>query len=148
MSLVTWAIPNPQSTSSEQSDVKTSRATDGPSEATHSTAQPVSNESKIPGEQDEGTPSHDEVKRDPNKPAVRRKSVRMWKARALNRWAQKTTRNDLVWCFRCQWSNKEEISQRTRHHGYAAKGSDMFSKHNITLDQTRDSTGHVTSTFS
>ena len=65
---------NPQSTSSEQSDVKTSRATDGPSEATPSTAEPVSNESKIPGEQDEGTPSHDEVKRDPNEPAEKKRA--------------------------------------------------------------------------
>jgi len=29
----------------------------------------VSNQSKIPGEQDESTPSHDEVKRDPSEPA-------------------------------------------------------------------------------
>lgn len=60
---------NPQSTSSEQSDIKTSRATDGPSEATPSTQKPVGDQSKIPGAQDEGTPSHDEVKRDPNEPA-------------------------------------------------------------------------------
>ena len=60
---------NPQSSSSEQSDVKTSRATDGGSLDSASLQKPVSDESKIPGEQDEGTPSHDEIKRDPNEPA-------------------------------------------------------------------------------
>lgn len=68
---------NPQSSSSDQSQVKSSRATDGTSSPdTASVQQPVSNRSKIPGDQDEGTDSHDKVKRDPSEPAEeKRKSV-------------------------------------------------------------------------
>ncbi|KAL8683592.1 MAG: hypothetical protein Q9186_000504 [Xanthomendoza sp. 1 TL-2023] len=70
-------LGNPQSTSSDQKDVKASRATDGNSSPdTASVQTPVSNRSKIPGDQDEGTESHDKVKRDPSEPAeVKRKSV-------------------------------------------------------------------------
>ncbi|KAL9601925.1 MAG: hypothetical protein Q9219_002149 [cf. Caloplaca sp. 3 TL-2023] len=70
-------MANPQSTSSDQAQVKASRATDGtPSPDTASVQQPVSNRSSIPGDQDEGTESHDKVKRDPSEPAeVKRKSV-------------------------------------------------------------------------
>ncbi|KAL8937044.1 MAG: hypothetical protein Q9216_004622, partial [Gyalolechia sp. 2 TL-2023] len=70
-------LGNPQSTSSEQSQAKASRATDGtPSPDTASVQQPVSNRSSIPGDQDEGTESHEKVKRDPNEPAEeKRKSV-------------------------------------------------------------------------
>ena len=63
-------LGNPQSTSSEQSSVKTSRATEGRhSPDTASVQQPVSDQSAIPGEKDEGTPTEDEVKRDPSEPA-------------------------------------------------------------------------------
>lgn len=70
-------LANPQSTSSDQQDVKSSRATDSESSPdTASLQQPVSDRSSIPGDQDEGTPSHDKVKQDPNKPAEqKRKSV-------------------------------------------------------------------------
>ncbi|KAL8721020.1 MAG: hypothetical protein Q9225_002225 [Loekoesia sp. 1 TL-2023] len=70
-------MANPQSTSSDQAQVKSSRATDGaPSPDTASVQQPVSNRSSIPGDQDEGTDSHEHVKRDPNEPAEKkRKSV-------------------------------------------------------------------------
>ena len=61
---------NPQSVSSEQSDIKTSRATDDTcSPDTASTQTPASNELKIPGKQDEGAPSHDAVKRDASEPS-------------------------------------------------------------------------------
>lgn len=70
-------LGNPQSTSSEQSGVKTSRATkaqDSPDTA--SVQQPVSDRSAIPGDKDEGTPTEDAVKRDPKEPAAdKRKSV-------------------------------------------------------------------------
>ncbi|KAL8931356.1 MAG: hypothetical protein Q9211_007023, partial [Gyalolechia sp. 1 TL-2023] len=70
-------LANPQSTSSDESQVKSSRATDSLSSPdTASIQQPVSNRSSIPGDQDEGTDSHDKVKRDPNEPAEeKRKSV-------------------------------------------------------------------------
>ncbi|KAL8921550.1 MAG: hypothetical protein Q9208_005704 [Pyrenodesmia sp. 3 TL-2023] len=70
-------LGNPQSTSSDQQDIKSSRATDSQSSPdTASLQQPVSDRSSIPGDQDEGTPSHDKVKQDPNKPAEqKRKSV-------------------------------------------------------------------------
>ncbi|KAL8834623.1 MAG: hypothetical protein Q9170_003671 [Blastenia crenularia] len=70
-------MANPQSTSSDQSQVKSSRATDGTSSPdTASVQQPVSDRSSIPGDQDEGTGSHEKVKRDPNEPAEeKRKSV-------------------------------------------------------------------------
>ncbi|KAI4182656.1 MAG: hypothetical protein L6R41_005840 [Letrouitia leprolyta] len=70
-------LGNPQSTSSDQAQVKSSRATDSASSPdTASVQQPVSNRSKIPGDQDEGTDSHDNVKQDPSKPAEeKRKSV-------------------------------------------------------------------------
>ena len=35
--------------------------------------QPVSNESAIPGDKDEGTPTEDEVKRDPDEPAEKKR---------------------------------------------------------------------------
>ena len=35
---------------------------------------PVTNRSKIPGEQDEGTPSHDNVKRDPSEPPEKKRA--------------------------------------------------------------------------
>ncbi|KAL8911555.1 MAG: hypothetical protein Q9171_003269 [Xanthocarpia ochracea] len=67
-------MANPQSTSSDQQDVKSSRATDNMSTPdTASVQQPVSDRSSIPGNQDEGTPSHDHVKQDPNKPAEEKK---------------------------------------------------------------------------
>ncbi|CAO1604690.1 hypothetical protein XANCAGTX0491_008234 [Xanthoria calcicola] len=67
-------MANPQSTSSDQKDVKSSRATDSTSSPdTASVQQPVSDRSSIPGDQDEGTPSHDTVKQDPNKPAEEKK---------------------------------------------------------------------------
>ncbi len=67
-------MANPQSTSSDQQDVKSSRATDNMSSPdTASVQQPVSDRSSIPGNQDEGTPSHDHVKQDPNKPAEEKK---------------------------------------------------------------------------
>ncbi|KAL8850779.1 MAG: hypothetical protein Q9221_004277 [Calogaya cf. arnoldii] len=67
-------IANPQSTSSDQQDVKSSRATDSnTSPDTASVQQPVSDRSSIAGDQDEGTPSHDHVKQDPNKPAEEKK---------------------------------------------------------------------------
>ncbi|KAL8725377.1 MAG: hypothetical protein Q9166_007393 [cf. Caloplaca sp. 2 TL-2023] len=68
---------NPQSTSSDQQQVKSSRATDSNSSPdTASVQQPVSNRSSIPGDQDEGTSSHEKVKQDPDKPAEeKRKSV-------------------------------------------------------------------------
>ena len=68
---------NPQSTSSEQSGIKTSRATDAAnSPDTASVQTPVSNRSAIPGDQDEGTPTGDEMKRDPKEPAEsKRKAV-------------------------------------------------------------------------
>lgn len=63
-------LGNPQSTSSDQQDVKSSRATDGNSSPdTASVQTPVSDRSSIPGDQDEGTASHDQVKRDPKEPA-------------------------------------------------------------------------------
>ncbi|KAL8809856.1 MAG: hypothetical protein Q9200_003063 [Gallowayella weberi] len=70
-------LGNPQSTSSNQQDVKASRATDSTSSPdTASVQTPVSDRSSIPGDQDEGTESHDKVKRDPNEPAEeKRKSV-------------------------------------------------------------------------
>ncbi|KAL8691733.1 MAG: hypothetical protein Q9218_003104 [Villophora microphyllina] len=70
-------LGNPQSTSSDQAQVKSSRATDSESSPdTASVQQPVSDRSSIPGDQDEGTGSHDKVKQDPNKPAEeKRKSV-------------------------------------------------------------------------
>ncbi|KAL8672870.1 MAG: hypothetical protein Q9168_002679 [Polycauliona sp. 1 TL-2023] len=70
-------MANPQSTSSNQQDVKSSRATDSTSSPdTASVQTPVSNRSSIPGDQDEGTPSHHNVKQDPNKPAEeKRKNV-------------------------------------------------------------------------
>ncbi|KAL8777321.1 MAG: hypothetical protein Q9203_002497 [Teloschistes exilis] len=70
-------LGNPQSTSSDQAQVKSSRATDGTSSPdTASLQTPVSDRSSIPGDQDEGTASHDKVKRDPNEPAEeKRKSV-------------------------------------------------------------------------
>ncbi|KAL9019163.1 MAG: hypothetical protein Q9185_003544 [Variospora sp. 1 TL-2023] len=74
-------LGNPQSASREQSSVKSSRATQGgaassSSPDTASLQQPVSERSSIPGEQDEGTPSHDNVKQDPAKPAEeKRRSV-------------------------------------------------------------------------
>lgn len=70
-------MANPQSTSSDQAQVKSSRATDGASSPdTASVQQPVSNRSSIPGDQDESTDSHEQVKRDPNEPAEeKRKSV-------------------------------------------------------------------------
>ncbi|KAI4192906.1 MAG: hypothetical protein LQ346_004086 [Caloplaca aetnensis] len=70
-------LANPQSTSSDQQDVKSSRATDSVSSPdTASVQQPVSDRSSIPGDQDEGTPSHEQVKQNPNKPAEqKRKSV-------------------------------------------------------------------------
>ncbi|KAL8765879.1 MAG: hypothetical protein Q9209_007180 [Squamulea sp. 1 TL-2023] len=65
---------NPQSTSSDQQQVKSSRATDGTSSPdTASVQTPVSDRSSIPGDQDEGTPSHDNVQQDPNKPAEEKK---------------------------------------------------------------------------
>ncbi|KAL8896762.1 MAG: hypothetical protein Q9192_002923 [Flavoplaca navasiana] len=67
-------MANPQSSSSEQQHVKSSRATDSNSSLdTASVQQPVSDRSRIPGDQDEGTPSHDNVKQDPNKPAEEKK---------------------------------------------------------------------------
>lgn len=67
-------MANPQSTSSDQKDVKSSRATDSTSSPdTASVQQPVSDRSSIPGDQDEGTPSHDNVKQNPNKPAEEKK---------------------------------------------------------------------------
>ncbi|CAL8580139.1 hypothetical protein XPA_005872 [Xanthoria parietina] len=67
-------MANPQSTSSDQQDVKSSRATDSTSSPdTASVQQPVSDRSSIPGDQDEGTASHDNVKQDPNKPAEEKK---------------------------------------------------------------------------
>ena len=67
-------MANPQSSSSEQQHVKSSRATDSnTSRDTASVQQPVSDRSSIPGDQDEGTPSHDNVKQDPNKPAEEKK---------------------------------------------------------------------------
>ncbi|KAI4274097.1 MAG: hypothetical protein LQ337_004179 [Flavoplaca oasis] len=67
-------MANPQSSSSEQQQVKSSRATDSnTSPDTASVQQPVSDRSSIPGDQDEGTPSHDNVKQDPNKPAEEKK---------------------------------------------------------------------------
>ncbi|KAL9042495.1 MAG: hypothetical protein Q9180_000568 [Flavoplaca navasiana] len=67
-------MANPQSSSSEQQHVKSSRATDSnTSPDTASVQQPVSDRSSIPGDQDEGTPSHDNVKQDPNKPAEEKK---------------------------------------------------------------------------
>lgn len=67
-------LGNPQSTSSEQSSVKTSRATgDQPSLDTASVQEPVSIESAIPGTNDEGTPTEEEVKRDPNEPAEKKR---------------------------------------------------------------------------
>ena len=70
-------MANPQSTSIDQQEVKSSRATDSTSSPdTASVQTPVSNRSSIPGDQDEGTPSHDNVKQDPNKPAEeKRKNV-------------------------------------------------------------------------
>ncbi|KAL9001269.1 MAG: hypothetical protein Q9169_000160 [Polycauliona sp. 2 TL-2023] len=70
-------MANPQSSSSEQQQVKSSRATDSTaSPDTASVQQPVSDRSSIAGDQDEGTPSHDNVKQDPNKPAEeKRKNV-------------------------------------------------------------------------
>ncbi|KAI4205023.1 MAG: hypothetical protein LQ350_000650 [Teloschistes chrysophthalmus] len=70
-------LGNPQSTSSDQAQMKSSRATDGTSSPdTASVQTPVSDRSSIPGDQDEGTASHDKVKQDPNKPAEeKRKSV-------------------------------------------------------------------------
>ncbi len=70
-------LGNPQSTSSEESGVKTSRATkDQISQDNASVQQPVSDRSAIPGHQDEGTPTEDAVKRDPKEPAEeKRKSV-------------------------------------------------------------------------
>ncbi|KAL8971132.1 MAG: hypothetical protein Q9183_001201 [Haloplaca sp. 2 TL-2023] len=70
-------MANPQSASKEQAEVKSSRATDSQSSPdTASVQTPVSNQSKIPGDQDEGTGSHDAVKQDPSKPAEeKRKSV-------------------------------------------------------------------------
>lgn len=63
-------LANPQSTSSEQSSVKISRATkDQKSQDTASLAQPVSDRSAIPGEKDETTPTEEEMKRDPKEPA-------------------------------------------------------------------------------
>ena len=63
-------LGNPQSTSSEQSSMKTSRATQGQkTQDTASVAQPVSNRSAIPGEKDESTPTEEEMKRDPKEPA-------------------------------------------------------------------------------
>ncbi|KAL8949263.1 MAG: hypothetical protein Q9222_004619 [Ikaeria aurantiellina] len=63
-------MANPQSTSSDQAQVRSSRATDGtPSPDTASLQTPVTNRSKIPGDQDEGTASHENVKNDPSKPA-------------------------------------------------------------------------------
>ncbi|KAI4148468.1 MAG: hypothetical protein L6R39_002788, partial [Caloplaca ligustica] len=67
-------VGNPQSTSSDQQDIKSSRATDSESSPdTASVAQPVSDRSSIPGDQDEGTESHDNVKQDPKKPAEEKK---------------------------------------------------------------------------
>ncbi|KAL8874083.1 MAG: hypothetical protein Q9198_006934, partial [Flavoplaca austrocitrina] len=67
-------MANPQSSSSEQQHVKSSRATDSnTSPDTASVQQPVSDRSSIPGDQDEGTPSHDNVKQDPNKPDEEKK---------------------------------------------------------------------------
>ncbi|KAL8653275.1 MAG: hypothetical protein Q9210_002202, partial [Variospora velana] len=72
-------LGNPQSVSREQSSVKSSRATQGGASSSPDTAsvqQPVSERSSIPGEQDEGTPSHENVKQDPAKPAEeKRRSV-------------------------------------------------------------------------
>ncbi|KAI4123196.1 MAG: hypothetical protein LQ338_005392 [Usnochroma carphineum] len=70
-------LGNPQSTSRDESEIKSSRATDSDaSPDTASLQQPVSDRSSIPGDQDEGTPSHDKVKQDPNKPAgEKRKNV-------------------------------------------------------------------------
>lgn len=70
-------LGNPQSTSSEQSGVKTSRATKAQnSPDTASVQQPVSDRSAIPGNKDEGTPTEDAVERDPKEPAAdKRKSV-------------------------------------------------------------------------
>ena len=67
-------LGNPQSTSSEQSGIKTSRATkDQTSQDNASLAQPVSDRSAIPGEKDEGTPTEDAVKRDPKEPAEKKR---------------------------------------------------------------------------
>ena len=70
-------MANPQSASKEQAEVKSSRATDSQSSSdTASVQTPVSDRSKIPGDQDEGTGSHEAVKQDPSKPAEeKRKSV-------------------------------------------------------------------------
>ena len=54
--------------------MKSSRATDGGSPDSASTQTPVTNQSAIPGEQDEGTPSHDKVKRDPAEPADKKRA--------------------------------------------------------------------------
>lgn len=70
-------LGNPQSSSNDQAKIKQSRATEGAhSPDTASLAQPVSNRSAIPGNQDEGTPTEDAVKRSPEEPAEeKRKSV-------------------------------------------------------------------------
>ncbi|KAL6717530.1 hypothetical protein ACLMJK_005445 [Lecanora helva] len=70
-------LGNPQSSSKEQAGVNTSRATkDQKSQDTGSLAEPVSGRSTIPGDKDEGTPTEDAMKRDPNEPAEKkRKSV-------------------------------------------------------------------------
>ena len=54
--------------------MKSSRAAEGGSPDSASLQTPVSNESKIPGEQDEGTPSHEQAKRDPSEPAEKKRA--------------------------------------------------------------------------
>jgi len=71
---VSGGLGNQQSSSSEESDIKTSRATDGGSPDTASVQTPVSDQSSIPGNQDEGTPSHDQVKRDPSESAEKKRA--------------------------------------------------------------------------
>ncbi|KAL8869377.1 MAG: hypothetical protein Q9174_004315 [Haloplaca sp. 1 TL-2023] len=70
-------MANPQSASKEQAEVKSSRTMDSQSSPdTASVQTPVSDRSKIPGDQDEGTGSQEAVKQDPSKPAEeKRKSV-------------------------------------------------------------------------
>ncbi|KAL8797624.1 MAG: hypothetical protein Q9182_007174 [Xanthomendoza sp. 2 TL-2023] len=70
-------LANPQSTSSTHQSIKASRATDNTSSPdTASVQTPVSDRSKIPGDQDEGTESHEQVKRDPKEPdEVKRERV-------------------------------------------------------------------------
>ncbi|KAF6237817.1 hypothetical protein HO173_004018 [Letharia columbiana] len=59
-------LGNPQSSSSDQAQLKKTRGTEGAnSPDTASVQQPVSERSAIPGDKDEGTPTEDAVKRNP-----------------------------------------------------------------------------------